>query len=304
LRDNVPAHLQPLKKEADLLHIRRNFSNHLYKMKAGFKGALSKQVIAKLVADFAAAIRNNIGKTDEMKIIALKNIVDHNFGIHTTCGEWCAAKLDPSHKPKLPYGRYLSDPQLRTALESEMEFFTTTEMIDKLKNGASSQRAELAFSLLGKLAPKDVHTSSSPTLGRRTHLMVAQYNEGVAYSNLIWNKLGVKSSKQRSKIYKKWTQSSNQRGVWKKTEAARIRRKVLKQQRSAKSKTDKASEPISYKSGMGVENIAIEPQRKRRTPEELRDARRFKCNQPGCDKAYVENGGLLQHMRNKHPGNL
>ena len=67
LIEDVPTHLQPLKKEADLLHIKCNFTNHLYKLRFQFKGTLSKQIIAKLSANFAVTIRNNIGKLEEMR---------------------------------------------------------------------------------------------------------------------------------------------------------------------------------------------------------------------------------------------
>jgi hypothetical protein len=261
-------------------------------------------VISKLAADFTAAIRNNIGKKDEMKQ-ALLNLVDHNYGNHNNCGIWCEAKLNPNHKPKLPHGKYLSDPELRKVLEAEAAFFTTDEMLDKLVNGGS-QLAELAFSRLSKLAPKDMHLSSSPTLKRRVKLMATQFNEGSTYSKLIWNKLGIKSSKQRVKFFNKVEKSSKKHQSRKKLDTTRLRRKILKQQRNQKSKSDKLNEPVSYKPGMGVEG-ALESalgKRKRRSSEELEGARKFKCTQPGCTKAYVNNSGLLQHQRNKHLSTL
>ncbi len=305
LRENVPLHLQPVNKEADILHIKRNFTNHLYKAKPNFKRILTKQVIVKLASDFTAAIRNNVGNKDNMKK-ALLNLVDHNYGIHNNCGTWCEAKLNQSHKPKLPRGEYLSDPDLRKVLENEIGFFTTEEMLDKLKNGASSQLAELAFSRLSKLAPKDMHLSSSPTLRRRVRMMATQFNEGSSYSRLIWDKLHIKLSKQKVKFYTKLERTSKKQSIRKKLDTFKLRRKVLKQQRSAKSRADKINEPVSYKSGMGVKGAlkAIGTKTKRRTTEELKIARIFKCIQSGCDKGYVNNGGLLQHIRKKHPETL
>jgi hypothetical protein len=256
-----------------------------------------------LAADFTAAIRNNIGKKDEMKH-ALLNLVDHNYGNHNNCGIWCEAKLNPNHKPKLPHGKYLSDPQLREVLEAEAAFFTSEEMLNKLVNASSSQLAELAFSRLSKLAPKDMHLSSSPTLKRRVKLMATQFNEGSTYSKLIWNKLGIKSSKQRVKFFNKVEKSSKKHQSRKKLDTTRLRRKILKQQRNQKSKSDKLNEPVSYKPGMGVEG-ALESalgKRKRRTGGELEGARKFRCTQ--CNRGYVNNSGLLKHQREKHPSTL
>lgn len=304
--ESVPKNLQPERKESDILHIKRNYTNHLYKVKPAFKRVLTKGIISKLASDFNAAIRNNVGNKVEMKK-ALLNIVDHNYGIHNNCGIWCEAKLDPTHKPKLPHGEYLSDLELRKVLETEATFFTSDEMMDKLVNGESSQLAELAFSRLSKLAPKDIHLSSSPTLRRRVRLMATQFNEGSATaSKLIWNKVGIKGSKQRVKFYNKLERSSKKHQLRKKKDTTRLRRKVLKQQRSQKNKSDKANEPISYKGGMGVE-VTLQSalgKRKRRSSEELEQARVFKCTQPGCTKSYVNNSGLLQHQRNKHPQTL
>lgn len=251
-----------------------------------------------MASDFTAAIRNNVGKKEEMKK-ALLNIVDHNYGIHSQCGDWCKAKTDPNHKPKLPNGQYLSDENLRKVLEREASFFTTDNMLEKLVSGESSQLAELAFSRLSKLAPKDMHLSSSPTLKRRVRMMVTQFNEGPSYSKLFWNKLGIKSSKYGVKFFNKIEKASKKHQARKKLETTKLRRKVLKQQRSQKNKNDAQTEPVSYKSGMGVEFSAL-GKRKRRSEEELNEARTFKCNHPGCNKAYVNKSGLLQHQKSSH----
>ncbi len=302
LKENVPSHLQPNKKEADILHIKRNYSNHLYKAKPNFKRILTKGVITKLSSDFIAAITNNTGNKEQMRK-AILNIPDHNYGLHSNCGDWCKAKSDPNHKPKLPNGQYLSDQALRKVLDEEAANFTRDDMLEKLVNAESSQRAELAFSMLSKLAPKDMHLSSSPTLKRRVRLMATQYNAGVTYSKLIWNKLGIKVSKQRVKFLNKISRSSKKHQTRKKLDTVRLRRKVLKQQRSQKNKNDTQNEPVSYKSGMGVEEALQSTlgKRKRRSEKELDEARTFKCGFAGCSKAYVNRSGLLQHQRNKHP---
>ena len=251
LQEEVPDNLKPTKKKSDFLHIKRNFTNHLYNLKSKYRGIMSKMVITKLVVDFSAAIKTNVGDANKIRD-ALQNIVSHNYGIHIKCGDWCLAKMDSSYKPKLPFGKYLSDEQLKKDLEIEIAFFTEEKTLAKIMECSSSQRAEMAFSILSKLAPKDTHLSSSPTLKRRMQYMVAKYNEGVAYSGLLWNKLGIKLGQQQLKSYRKGQKYSNWQYKHKQTEAYKIHRRVLKQQRSAKIKADKCKEVVQYKSGMGI----------------------------------------------------
>ncbi len=58
--------------------------------------------------------------------------------------------------------------------------------------------------MLSKLAPKDLHLSSFPTLQRRVQYLVTRFNKGVNYGNLIWKKIGIKNGIYRSKAYQKW----------------------------------------------------------------------------------------------------
>ncbi len=45
LQKDVSLPLQPIQKKSDFLHIKRNFSNHLFKLKPKYKKLLSKVVI-------------------------------------------------------------------------------------------------------------------------------------------------------------------------------------------------------------------------------------------------------------------
>jgi len=62
LQEEVPDNLKPTKKKSDFLHIKRNFTNHLYNLKSKYRGIMSKMVITKLVVDFGAAIKTNCEK--------------------------------------------------------------------------------------------------------------------------------------------------------------------------------------------------------------------------------------------------
>jgi hypothetical protein len=302
LQNDVATHLQPTNKKSDFLHIKRNFCNHLFKLKPSYKKILSKAIIMKLVGDFGTVLKSNIGNIDKIKL-GLENLISHNYGEHQNCGEWCKTKSDLNHITKLPHGKYLDNKELRKDLESTISTFTSPETLSKIADCSSSQGAEQAFSMLSKLAPKDLYLSSSSTLQRRVNYMVTNFNEGSGYSNLIWKKIGIKNGNYRSKSYVRWQTRQIKLKKYKQIEAFKIRRKVLKHQRSARTKTLQKSETTQYKSGMGlnqIDNKKINHKRKRKSGKELMEAKKFKCDQNNCDKSYVNKSGLKQHQNSKH----
>jgi hypothetical protein len=304
LQKDVPTNLQPTQKKSDFLHIKRNFSNHLFKFKPKYKKVLSKAVIIKLMGDFGAALKTNVGDVDKIKA-ALENIIPHNYGEHINCGDWCKTKIDSNHSPKLPYGKYLSDKELRKDLEQEIATWTTPETLVKIADCSSSQGTEQAFSMLSKLAPKDLHLSSSPTLQQRVHHLVARYNEGKGYGGLLWRKIGIKDGTYQRKSYTNWQRTQFRQRGYKQQEAFKIQRRVLKHQRTMRTRTQKQNETLQYKSGMGLEVTSTErreigEKRKRRTGEELAVAKRFKCGSVNCTKSYTSKSGLIKHQKTKH----
>ncbi len=303
LQKDVSSTLQPTIKKSDFLHIKRNFSNHLFKLKPKYKKILSKAVIFKLSSDFGAALKTNIGDTVKLKS-TLENIVSHNYGMHTNCGNWCKAATNTTYTPKLPYGKYLTDLNLKKDLELEITTWTSPETLVKIVDCSSSQAAEQAFSMLSKLAPKDIHLSSSPTLQRRVQYTIAQYNEGVSYGKLLWKKIGIKNGFYRSKAYDRWQKTQLKQKGYKRMEAFKIQRRVLKQQRSMKTKSHKQKESIQYKSGIGLKSIDEKQQvgqkRKRRNNDEILAVKKFKCDFNDCNKSYVNKSGLNQHQKLKH----
>jgi hypothetical protein len=52
--------------------------------------------------------------------------------------------------------------------------------------------------------------------------------------------------------------------------------------------------------GTGVESAERPKKRARRSADELKALRAFKCQVDGCNKAYINNGSLNQHIKKKH----
>ncbi len=109
LVDEVPEHLRPSTKKSDHNHIKRNLKDHLFKLKKkkySGKGVLSTAIILKLTSDFSVAIKTNQGDASKCQA-AIENIVNHNFGDHTQCGNWCKYSDNSKLKPHLPHGNFI-----------------------------------------------------------------------------------------------------------------------------------------------------------------------------------------------------
>lgn len=66
------------------IHIQQTMITHQ-------ESVLSENVIRKLQKDFGYVQKQNVNNLTGMKA-GITNIVDHNFGIHTNCRDWCRSK--------------------------------------------------------------------------------------------------------------------------------------------------------------------------------------------------------------------
>jgi hypothetical protein len=145
----------------------------------------------KLVGNFETVLKSNIEYVYKIKL-ELENLITHNYEKHQNCEQWYKTKSNSNYIPKLPHGKYLENKELKNNLESAISTFTSPETLSKITDCSSYQRAEQKFSMLSKLAPKDLHFSFLPTLQRRVNYMITNFNEESGYSNLIWKKIGIK----------------------------------------------------------------------------------------------------------------
>ena len=123
-------------------------------------------------------LQQNSGNPDKIAI-GLKAIVEHMYGNHSYCQEWCRFLKDPEkyrHR-NLPYGKDLTDESLRTALSS---VFTNMDT-NKLAFLSSTQANESFNNTVASKAPKARHYSDSSSLQYRLYASVSQKNEGYGY---------------------------------------------------------------------------------------------------------------------------
>jgi hypothetical protein len=119
---------------------------------------------------------------------ALFQSLEHHFDIHTSCGDWCAAKLDLAsasddeeikrkkqasrEKKKLKYRSKIRDPQLFDQLRSIFEKFATKEWLEGLMHDNDSNKVEAMNSKIAHCVPKDRYYASTIANKGRTHLVV------------------------------------------------------------------------------------------------------------------------------------
>ncbi len=192
---------------------------------------------------------------------------------------------------------------MKKDLQEEFAKFTTPEMLQKIKDCASSQMAECFFSVTAKMAPKDSHFSTSSSLENRVANAVSRINIGPGYAKQVFQQMNIKLSAVQENLYNRLTSEATWHHNNKLTEKYRSARVKLRLARKKQSKKQKKNEPIEYKSGIGIEedlNDNQPPKKKRRTKEELKEAQIYKCSILNCGKAYVQSSGLKKHVQSKH----
>ena len=119
-------------------------------------------------------------------------VVEHMFGNHNHCKEWCGFSKDPDRYKhgNLPYGKDLSDESLHKALT---EIFSSLDA-NKLAFLSSTQSNEAFNNTVTSKAPKAHHYSSSSSLQYRICAGVSQKNEGYGYMTEVYKAAGLSPS--------------------------------------------------------------------------------------------------------------
>ena len=142
LHQNVPYGVD---KWSDIVHAKRSLTTRLYNLSSRCKfpssSTLSQKVINYLGKCFTYCIAQN-RDADSLKK-GLKCIVPHAFGAHENCNEsWCGFKKEPltyRHKD-LPHHKDLHGEELKSALTSLFDEYTTDTATKKLVPFANSQK--------------------------------------------------------------------------------------------------------------------------------------------------------------------
>ena len=199
-----------IEKESDRNHVCKNVTKKLYSLQKSYK-SLTQKVILSVTKNFNYMLQQNSGKPENVTT-GLKAVVEHMFGNHKYCQEWCRFIKDPDNYKhgNLPYGKDLTDESLHKVLS---EFFNSLDA-NKLAFLSSTQANESFNSILISKAPKARHYSDSSSLQYRLCASVSQKNEGYNYIADVHESAGLSpgvSTKKRGlqlERHMKWKRES------------------------------------------------------------------------------------------------
>ena len=248
IREKVNSNVE---KYSDLSHIKRSLSRKLDELHKSHK-QLTSMVKVDFLKNFSYAVRqNNNGSEEDMKK-ALTAAVEHMFGKHELCKDWCKhGKVDGYKHGGLPYGKDLTDETLKDAL-----FKLLAPYIDnpkKFLTSGSSQHNESLNNIAWSKVPKFRNYNQSESFDYRCAAAVLQYNEGVEYVSNICDKS--LSPRKETQFY--CTQRDNKRKYhhsYQKSKKQKKRRIQLKKDRKRKDKTSEIKLGSTYESDMLNEN--------------------------------------------------
>ena len=166
-----------IEKESDKNHVRKNITKKLFNLQKLHK-SLTQKVIIAVSKNFNYMLQQNHGKPENITT-GLKAVVEHMFGNHTYCQEWCGfIKNSENYKhANLPYGKDLTYESLHKSLSKPF----TSLNANKLAFLSSTQANESFNNTVACKAPKAKHYSDSSSLQFRLCAGVSQKNEGYGY---------------------------------------------------------------------------------------------------------------------------
>ena len=166
-----------LEKVSDKNHVRKNVTKKFYELSKQHK-SLTTKVIQSVTKNFNCLLGQNHGNEEKIST-GLKAVVEHMFGNHSYCQDWCGFIKNPDKykHSSLPYGKDLSDASLHVALS---QLFNSLD-VHKLAFLSSTQANESFNNTVASKAPKARHCSNSSSLQYRLCASVSQKNEGYSY---------------------------------------------------------------------------------------------------------------------------
>lgn len=246
VRKNCP---QKVSKWSDLNHGKKGLANALYSLKPKFK-ELDTPVIKYLTKCFGYALAQNLNDP-EATSSAIKNIVDHAFGSHDNCKEWCQFKKNPEgYKHNgLPNGEDLKNENLKKELKTIFDRFAANS--ERLSHGGSTQRNENFNAIVVSKAPKKTFYGGSFSHHTRVAAAVCQTNIGTKYVYNAYQRLGFRKSTQTEKYRDKKDEARLKLAEMRKGKKAKMRRNHLRKIRSSKRENTEKKEGRTYESDMG-----------------------------------------------------
>jgi len=200
----LPLHVKAIDRFlADPAHCGKSFGRALYLLekKRGRELKFTSVDCERLKRNFNFWQRQNKSHTYEIFKMRYRAVLDHHFGHHTSCqskeeGGWCKFKgrqdLIDEAKKQNRYRNKDEDVKTYELVLKIWEHFGSDLMLEQVFHKFMSQKSESLHQQMSKVAPKDMHFSSSMSLSDRVVLVVVMdsvgYEEGM---KLIFDEVGL-----------------------------------------------------------------------------------------------------------------
>ena len=190
-------------------------------------------------------MKQNVHESEEKMLTAIRSSVDHMFGCHDKCGNWCRAS-EPGYKhSNLPRGEDLADDELKQIFMNLIDPYLSDPK--KFLTDGSSQRNECLNSVAWTKNPKTRSYDKSESFDYRMAAGVCEFNEGHVYVNDIAEK--IESPKKETKEYcERQIPKRQYMHEYKSSRAFKKRRKELIKTRGAKDRVSDIKSGLTYQS--------------------------------------------------------
>ncbi|MEW8546215.1 MAG: 3'-5' exonuclease [Candidatus Thiodiazotropha sp.] len=240
IRDKVNSDVE---KFSDISHIKRSLSNRLAEMHKTHK-SLTEMVRTGFVKNFTYAVHQNKDKTEESMRVSLQAIVPHMYGEHSLCGTWCRSGEEKYKHSSLPYGKDLSDVNLREALEKVLDPFIKHPK--KLMTTGNTQLNESLNNTAWSKAPKIRNYNMSESFDYRCAAAVCQFNDGKQYVTKVIENGNLTPRKETRDYNRRQDEKRKYHKVYKSEKINKKRRIQLRKERKQKELTSSVKSGISY----------------------------------------------------------
>ncbi|XP_043271195.1 uncharacterized protein [Venturia canescens] len=176
-----------IEKWSDINHAKKGLTSALYALK------VPKEVINYFARAFSYAVYQNKGEAAAVRA-ALFNIIDHAYGNHDKCGDWCHSHAKENcGDDRLKGSKALTDPELRSKLTTVIAKYANNA--EKLAPCGSSQANESFNRIVSSKHPKAQFYGASESMAYRVAAAVCQKNLGTMYVPEVFKKLDLAPGK-------------------------------------------------------------------------------------------------------------
>lgn len=152
-----PSMLCPVSFLADPSHRTKILKNHLFAEYNKKGSQIERGIVDRLGRNFGYGLRQGVRQPYDNFYQLLRSGFDHEFDIHTACGEWCKVKsLEEGHEKRKKYWKKDDFPNEYRRLSDVYESFLTEERLKQMYHTFSTQKNESMNKVVTVTAPKNM----------------------------------------------------------------------------------------------------------------------------------------------------